>query len=248
MSLLHKKVYNLAISINEIIENKILTIGSGFILKYEGTIYAITNKHVLYHQNRILINFNGGTFLNKKFIIVDIKKNSNLLPHKEKNIDLVAIKLSENDYPKSAERPIDLTDLGLKLNEMRDYAISEGDEIYLIGHPLNITSQNHYFAIARSGTIAQISHLYEDSFKDKSYLIDCLALPGNSGGPVFLKPKYIVYKNEKKVEKIKLIGFVNSAIFTNNKSLRDSNNYPAQLSNVVPLDYLFEILENTKQI
>jgi S1-C subfamily serine protease len=65
-----------------------------------------------------------------------------------------------------------------------DYAVAPGDEMTTLGYPNGYSANPAGFPILRTGRIA--SYPLTPSTQFPTFLIDLRALPGNSGGPVFM--------------------------------------------------------------
>ena len=87
---------------------------------------------------------------------------------------------------------------------------SEGDGVFLIGFPLGMVGEARNFPVVRYGAIARIQDWilrHEDTF-----LIDAPAFPGNSGGPVVLKPESTAVSNTKAITHCLLVGVISHQI------------------------------------
>jgi S1-C subfamily serine protease len=75
---------------------------------------------------------------------------------------------------------------GFFSDEMIDAGVGPGDEIFVCGFPMGLTGRERKYSIVRGGIVARLD---EELINDTgSYLVDCTIFPGNSGGPVLLKP------------------------------------------------------------
>jgi hypothetical protein len=100
----------------------------------------------------------------------------------------------------------------------------------------------------RQGAIARIRDYLE--LAAKSFLLDCPAFPGNSGGPVVLKQERYAVEGTTPIPASYLIGVVQSYITYGKEAviaqppptpvLFDEN---TGLTNVVPVQYLIELVE-----
>jgi|694.fasta_scaffold94533_3 S1-C subfamily serine protease len=241
MGILHKKFYESVVSIN-IVNNSssIVTIGSGFLISYKNLKYVITNKHVLQGINSFLVNLSGSTSKNNRHMIFKIGDGYEKSYHPNPNVDLVAIEISiERNLEGAYYLPLERT--SLKIKDLKSMGVFEGDEIFIIGHPMNLTLENHLFPIVRSGVIAQISPLYEFESELKSFKLDCLAFPGNSGSPVYLKPQFVTYKDTQSIKEMKLIGIMNGGWQSKNPNNQLLN---LELTSSIAVDHLFELLNH----
>jgi S1-C subfamily serine protease len=110
------------------------------------------------------------------------------------------------------------------------------------------TMQNH--AIVRSGSISKLDN--EILENQHSFLIDAFVFPGNSGGPVVLKPQSVALDGTISVNGTYLIGVVSGfqlyqePLFSHQTSPPSIAGYANQnsgLSFVVPMDYAKEIYQ-----
>lgn len=78
-----------------------------------------------------------------------------------------------------------------------------GDDVFFLGYPMGITSKESAYPLARSGIIST-------KLGGGVILIDGNSFPGNSGGPVFLKPSIFELKTKTigKIRPPKLIGMI----------------------------------------
>jgi hypothetical protein len=91
-------------------------------------------------------------------------------------------------------------------SQLSDAGVSAGDGVFVLGFPMGLAGENRNYAIVRQGSIARISE-YLDG-KTKSFLIDLFVFPGNSGGPVILKPEINSIQGTKSNSKAMLVGVV----------------------------------------
>ncbi len=240
MGILHKKFYESVVSINLANKvGKITTIGSGFLISYHDSNYVVTNKHVLQNTNSFLVNLNGSTSKNNRYMVFKQGDGYQKLYHSNPEVDLVAIEVSLMRNLKDAfYLPLERT--ALKINDLKRMDVFEGDEVFLIGHPLSLTLNNQLYPIVRSGVIAQISPLYNFDSKVKSFKLDCIAFPGNSGSPVFLKPQFVTYKDTQSIKEMKLIGIMNGGWLNKTQNNRVLD---LELTATIAVDHLFELLD-----
>jgi S1-C subfamily serine protease len=76
------------------------------------------------------------------------------------------------------------TDLLADDQQLSQFEIHPGDELYCLGYPLGMTSNAAGFPILRSGRIASYPLLPTSTVK--TFLLDFPVFKGNSGGPVYI--------------------------------------------------------------
>ena len=96
----------------------------------------------------------------------------------------------------------------LTLEQARNNGVSEGDGVFVLGFPLGEAGHESNYVIVRQGIVARIQHWLRDNAR--TFLIDASIFPGNSGGPVLLKPEITSIKGTKAYNKCSLIGMVSS--------------------------------------
>jgi S1-C subfamily serine protease len=72
---------------------------------------------------------------------------------------------------------------------MREEEVLEGDDVFVIGFPMEIVSRPRARPLVRAGCIARVSDLYDEP--GDTLILDAHVYPGNSGGPAFLPPPIV---------------------------------------------------------
>lgn len=90
--------------------------------------------------------------------------------------------------------------------EMRNIGTTEGDFVFILGFPLGLAGEERNFVIVRAGTIARVRDLLDG--KANTFLLDASVFPGNSGGPVILKPEAMTIMGTKVSNMPYVIGIV----------------------------------------
>ena len=130
-----------------------------------------------------------------------------------------------------------------------DVGVSEGDGVFVLGFPQgNIGSEDRNFVIVRQGCVARIQDWLTG--ESQKILIDAPVYPGNSGGPVVLKPEAMSIQNTKSNNRSYLIGMVESYIPYRDVAISPQTNRPrvmfeenSGLANVVPGDVILKTIE-----
>jgi S1-C subfamily serine protease len=84
--------------------------------------------------------------------------------------------------------------------------IGEGDFVYALGFPMGLVGEKRNMVIVRSGSIARMDK------NSKTFLIDAFIFPGNSGGPVILKPELLAIQGTQPSNTAYLLGVIKSFI------------------------------------
>lgn len=218
-------------------------------------LYLVTNKHIFNNFKSVYIRFNPQSeeaSTDYTIELMDEFENKYWTCHLDENIDVAVMGIDHNiliedkmdfDYFKSDEN-------ALYLSGLKSIGISEGDFIYLLGFPMNLVQEYRQYVIARNGCIARIRDVLD--FRNNYFLIDCAAFPGNSGGPVILKPETNCIEGTQAVPEALIIGMVRSYLTfmdeaISNRTFRTRVVFEENsgLAEVIPMDYVYEtILED----
>lgn len=186
--------------------------GSGFFLNFKGVDYLITARHVLFNENElrcktILVSSQNprGKVEDSTMFEIDVTQASII---DKKTDDVVAIiigvisKLEFKDYitvvQEGHSKPLSIEEKDLVA--IGDIEIA--NEAFLVGFPTSLIFQNskHFDPgkpLLRKGIIAGINS------EDNTFIVDCSAYYGNSGGP-------LLELNKK--DELKLAGIVSRYI------------------------------------
>lgn len=166
-------------------------------------VFLVTNRHVFEEledagKTSFLVRFNPGnaaTNLAKQALgfRLELIENGKRL-WTQHPVEDVAVKDLNAAMLQAYERRFRCFLIGEELvnvAQIRKEGISEGDSVYLLGYPLGnvIVDRDRHYTIVRSGTIARIRDVFEG--RRSHFLLDVQNFPGNSGGPVVLKPEAI---------------------------------------------------------
>lgn len=84
--------------------------------------------------------------------------------------------------------------------------VSEGDGIFVLGFPLGDVGTAKNYAIVKQGVVARIQNWLAGG--EGTFLIDASIFPGNSGGPVILRPEINAIAGTKFNNAAGLVGMV----------------------------------------
>lgn len=243
------------------LDSNVAWIGTGFLYgkhrpednKYN--IYLVTNKHVFADHKVVTVRFDsssGGTLP----IEVDLSPKGTKLwtGHPDPSIDVAVLPINPQ-FLKDNGAHFNFFHSNLNALPLKDPLASdlaEGDGIFILGFPMGLVDVQANIAITRMGSIARIRDCLAG--RSKSFLVDAPVYPGNSGGPVILRPEGLAITGTKSILTAYLLGIVNSYIpfLDTAVSLQTGRNRiifeeNSGLSNVFPVDYIDEaILEVEK--
>lgn len=233
-------------------QNEMRPHASGFFIDVQGFTHLVTAKHVIYNikanslKDENLHVFTSSKIENKIYFepLSRIKKNLNVnwIFHENETIDLAIIPFGSD--------PVKADILKIPKNYfIKIEQLFELDDVFFISFQPGIKFENKLNPIIRNGTISIIN-------TDKTFYIDGFAFPGNSGSPVFFKPKIFSF-TENGVNigphplNGKFIGIIGGyltypdiaiSIQTGRPRIRFEEN--TGLSIVWPVDYLNQIIES----
>jgi len=108
---------------------------------------------------------------------------------------------------------------------------------------MGLVQNSHSAVIVREGIIARIEDLL--NYGAESFMIDSFVFPGNSGGPVLLKPEVVSIKGTQYHPDPYLIGVVDAylpyrepAVSLQTQETRVVFEENSGLANILPIDYV----------
>lgn len=139
-------------------------------------------------------------------------------------------------------------DQAFTLEQAQTNQVSEGDGVFVLGFPLGQAGDERNYVIVRQGIIARLQNwLWGNA---RIFLIDSSIFPGNSGGPVLLKPELTSIQGTKANNKCSLIGMVSSYLPYQEVAISQQTGRPRMafeensgLATVVPNNVIQEAIE-----
>ena len=136
----------------------------------------------------------------------------------------------------------------LTLEQARANEVSEGDGVFVLGFPLGEAGNERNYVIVRQGIIARSQHWLKGNAR--TFLIDASIFPGNSGGPVLLKPEITSIEGTKANDRCSLIGMVSAYLPYQEVAVSQQTGRPriifeenSGLASVVPPNVIHEAVE-----
>lgn len=133
------------------------------------------------------------------------------------------------------------------LRKLRELEITAGEGVFILGFPMDLAGAKKNYVIVRHGAIARISETLEGVATN--FLLDALVYPGNSGGPVLLKPELMSISGTKASTNAYLIGIVlnyrtytDTAVSMQTERPRVTFEENSGLAEVLPVDYIDEAI------
>lgn len=242
----------------------IFWMGTGFLFGYRlpdrqygeniYSVYLVSNKHVINGHPYVYLRFNpqgGKPAQDHKLTIID--GNTNLSKFHPKNgVDVAVVGIPQvylDNLISNGVNPVFFTydTECFQKADLSAQEVTEGDGVFALGYPMGNVGNTRQYVILRSGVIARIHDMLEGYSSD--FIIDAPVFPGNSGGPVIIKPE-LTYITDTKPQKLsRLIGLVKSyipyqdvAISPQTGRARVIFEENTGLTNVEPVDYIIETI------
>lgn len=231
----------------------------GKLIKQEGEskqyrIFLVTNKHVFNDSKTTWLRFNPERDEPAKefeALLRDKNNKQTWLVHPDPEVDLAILGINA---------PF-LSEQGIRFSYFRsdqhiatrtqatEIGVGEGDGVFVLGFPMGMIGEKRNFVIVKQGIIARIRDTLAGHSKE--FLVDASIFPGNSGGPVVLRPEIVAIQGTKVNSSASLLGVVSSylpyqdiAISAQTKRPRIIFEENSGLASIVPVDYLVEIIDS----
>ena len=209
-------------------------------------IFVVTNRHVVEGDRQMWIRFCAPA--GKRPRVLPIPRGPGLFPwvlHPDPDIDLAVLPLDAIQIPDGLAPNRFLTlRHAVTIDDLRSSEFSEGNELFILGFPMGIAGTDQNDVIVRHGIVARIQDWYDGRSKD--FLIDSSIYPGNSGGPVILKP--VLWGALPRFTTPKVIGLVSGYMSYQNVAMskqtgrrRLISKENSGLAKVVPMDAVIEL-------
>jgi S1-C subfamily serine protease len=129
--------------------------------------------------------------------------------------------------------------------KLRSLDVTAGDGVFVLGFPMGIAGAQRNYVIVRQGAVARISEMLDHAAR--TFLLDAFVFPGNSGGPVILKPEITAIAGTKSQATAYLIGLVTGYTPYNDIAISTQTHQPrvifqenSGLAEVIPTDRINE--------
>ena len=246
---------------NPMIPNCISWIGTGFLVGYHDDsmqvgqydIYIVSNKHVFSGNRSVYLKFNphgGQPAKDYKLDLVDASGKILYKQHFASNVD-VAVEIINVQLLEKDGIDVSYFILGsesFSISELKDIEVSEGDGVFVLGYPMGNIGSTRQYVMLRGGVVARIHDMLEGHSSD--YIIDAFVFPGNSGGPVIIKPEISSITGTKHNTFSRLVGLVKSYIPYKDIAVSPQTNHVrvvfeenTGLTNVEHVDYIIQTIQ-----
>ena len=236
-------------------------IGTGFLVGYhedsmpqdQYSVFIVSNKHVFEGNKLVYLKFNpqgGQPAKDYKLDLVDATGARLYKQHPKPNVD-VAVELINAPLLQKDGIVFSFFVLGsdsYSISELKNIGASEGDGVFVLGYPMGNIGTTRQYVILRNGAIARIHDMLEGHSSD--YIVDAFIFPGNSGGPVIIKPEIVSIQGTLPNKSSRLIGLVKSYIPYRDVAISPQTNQTrvvfeenTGLTNVEPVDYILQTIQ-----
>ena len=215
--------------------------------------FLVTNRHVFEARDKVTLRFNTDDG-NIKLFDLDLNfpnGDTRWLVHPDQDVDLALLSINPSALKVNNIDPVFISEeIFAYLDDFEEIGISVGDDVYAIGFPMGIAGETQNYPCVKSGLISRIDA--EIVRIKKAFLIDSSIFPGNSGGPVILKPQIASLSQSKTVGKPHLLGVISGYLSYSEKLYTHQTNPPtvasatrenSGLTFCVPITYAKEIYD-----
>lgn len=211
-------------------------------------LFLVTNKHVFNNKDRVVLRFNT-----QEGEVVQINQSLKFedgeprwLSHEDPQVDLALLSVNAQKLIDNAIKPTFIPeDIFVDYSRFEEVGIAPGDDVFVLGFPMGVAGTTQNYACVKAGIVSRSDSEIER--ENKAFIIDSSIFPGNSGGPVIIKPSAISLKGTKAVKSNYLIGVVSAyipyteklySLQTNPPSVVSLERENSGLSKCVPVDYI----------
>lgn len=194
-----------------------------------GHCFLVTNKHVVEGRTNLSVRVNpqneGGP---RDYELSLTSDNAEHLwtghPDPEIDVAVVNVNLGMLNAEGMAAKPIHSDRQTADAEKLKELGVAEGDGAFVLGFPMGMVSDRRAVVIVRGATIARLQDLLAGHSKE--FLVDASVFPGNSGGPVLLKPELTSIRGTTAQTSAYLIGVVKSYLTYTDVAVSIQTNRP----------------------
>ncbi|MCI0478125.1 MAG: serine protease [Anaerolineales bacterium] len=217
----------------------------------EYQVYLVTNRHVLAGLDKAYLRCNPQADKRaREFDLSLFDQNQPLwFTHPDDEVDVAVMPINFDLLQESGMQVAYFQgdQHSAPIDTLNDLGVTEGDFAYVLGFPMGLVGQHRNTVIVRSGTLARVRDLLARS--SKIFLVDAFVFPGNSGGPVVLKPEAVAIEGTKPQVVPYLIGIVQAYMPYQDIALSAQTGRPrvifeenTGLAAVHPVDFIIETI------
>jgi S1-C subfamily serine protease len=234
--------------------------GGADITKHQYETYLVTAKHVvLGHQGgdlHIRVNPTEAASAGEDFTVptVPAQGQGTWFYHPDPAIDVAVVRVNISALrDRGFQSDFFANDVHVaNVAKLKELDVAAGDGVFVLGFPMGMAGAQRNYVVVRQGAIARVGEMLDNA--SKSFLIDAFVFPGNSGGPVILKPEIVSITGMKSHNAAHLIGLVLSYTTYNDTAISAQTRQPriifqenSGLAEVLPTNYIEEAIEAWRQ-
>jgi len=215
-------------------------------------VYLVTNRHVLSGMDKAYLRFNPQAEKDAREFGLDLFDDAGKplwFTHPDDQIDVAVAPIN---FDLLQERGMQVSYFendqhSAPMGLLKQLGVTEGDFAYVLGFPMGLVGGHRNSVIVRSGILARIRDVLAGS--NTAFLVDAFVFPGNSGGPVVLKPEALAIEGTAAQTMPYLIGIVQAYVPYEDVAVSLQTGRPriifeenAGLAAVIPVDFIEETI------
>jgi len=220
----------------------------------EYRIYLVTNRHVASQLKMARLRFNPvGSAPAKEYdlVLVDGQGKAQWYTPNNPNADVAVVPIDYAQLERDgiAVRFFSDVEHAAKKPRMVQIGVAEGDFVYVLGFPFGDVGGSRSYVVARSGSLARVRDTLSGTRQD--FLVDVTTFPGNSGGPIILKPEVVSIQGTPANSQALLIGvtalsinYLDEAVSKQTGETRVTFQDNSGLSIAFPIDFVDEAIQH----
>jgi S1-C subfamily serine protease len=205
-------------------------------------IALVTNRHVVEDQEFLGVKFNKTDRAQRYRLDLKDEQGKELW-RTHANFDIAVMPINVEVLQSEGAEFRFLADDKIIANvkRMAELGVFAGDDIFVMGFPMGLAGTTKKYAVVRGGVIARLD---DEVIRDENaFWIDAAIYPGNSGGPVVLRPTVSAIEGTRAVTQAYVIGIVSGYIPYRDVAVSQQSRRPrvifeenSGLASVVPMD------------
>lgn len=216
-------------------------------------VFLVTNRHVV--QNRQLVHLRFNPQDDTPARVYDaplLEKDGKPLwfGHPDPDVDVAILRINVRllDEQKIRFGFFKSDESVLSKGRAVERGLSEGDGVFVLGFPLGAVGEHRNFVIVRQGVVARVRDALAGHTNE--FLVDANIFPGNSGGPVVLRPEALAIQGTRSIPTALLLGVVagyvpykDIAVSTQTNNVRVIFEENSGLAAVYPIDFVEQTID-----
>ena len=214
-------------------------------------VYLVTNRHVLADLSKAYLRCNPQADKHAREFDLSLFEADKPLwfTHPDEDVDVAVMPINFELLQESGMQVAYFQgdQHSATIDALNALGCTEGDFAYILGFPMGLVGEHRNAVIVRSGTLARVRNTLART--SKIFLVDAFAFPGNSGGPVVLKPEAVAIEGTRPQLVPYLIGIVQAYVPYQDIAVSLQTGRPrvifeenAGLAAVHPVDFIIETI------